>query len=177
MCDLCKSYIYDYLHLKERIHDPRLAYRQDKIKGLSLGLADELELYLRQMHPFTRDHFHRILKDAGRVGKRMYPKHETDESHRLAAEQVIVRAYVYECKDMNMANDLDYWCIVLQEAGVARSDEAVRHWLGTKLVNLLVVLQDVHECHSTKLVKECGLPLGLRAYLPNPESKEDDLYS
>jgi hypothetical protein len=184
MCNLCINYIHDYLNLKEYIHDPKLAIRQKHVAGVSKVLAKEIHKYLRQLHPFTQDHLHRICKDAMRTSKRKWPRHESDTSHRLEAEAMVVKAFLEEFNEMKIDKDLKYWTIVLQEAGLSRSEEAVVHWLGTKVVNVFLVLEGVHRDHSTRTLTDFSLPLGLRARGPSVErvfvenkEEEDELYT
>ena len=171
MCKLCITYIHDYLNLKEYIHDPRLSIRQKPIARLSQGLAADIHKYFSRFYPFTQDHLRRICKDAARDGKRRWPDHETDLVHRLQVETLVVNAFLQECREIELGDDINYWCILLQEAGLSRSSEAVEHWLGTKLVNVFLVLEGAHKDHSCKRITEFQLPVGLRAHV---ESKDDD---
>jgi hypothetical protein len=185
MCNLCINYIHDYLNLKEYIQDPRLAIRQKAVSRVSAELAKEIHKFLSNFHRFTQDHMHRICKDAMREGKRLWPDYETTMGHRLSAESVVTKAFLEECHDIRLGGDLTYWRIVLQEAGLSRSADAVDYWLGTKLVNVFLVLEGVHNDHSTKTLTDFGLPIGLRARGPSVEgpileSKDeelDDLYT
>lgn len=190
MCNLCITYIHDYLNLKEYIHDPKLAIRQKHVANVSAGLAKEIHKYLTKLHPFTQDHLQRMCKDVAREGKRKWDRHETDSGHRLAAEAMIVNAFLEECKESYLGTDVNYWTIVLQEAGLSRSADAVRHWLGTKLVNVFLVLEGVHKDHSTRTLTDFGLPIGLRArgpfvegpkgkspHLESKSEEDDDLYT